>query len=158
MNKKWKNRFFIKYREIRDNYFPSLLWANLLKMDSGANGSSKTAIGIKPIEDISIPILKRELEILKPNFIIFTTSTGQGYDRIIKEVIDDYKTDKSLYCKYNLWKFKSEKYQCTCYRTRHPNATKIRHAKADKKYSVDDYFQMIIEDIQKEKSFIKPLA
>jgi len=92
--------------------------------------------------------LKRELKVLKPDFIIFTTSTGQGYDRIIKEVFDDYKTDTSLYYKYNLWKFKSEKYNCTCYRTRHPNATKIKYADNDEHYSVKQYFEMIVKDIK----------
>jgi len=143
----WNNLFLKKYKELRDNYFPGLLWAELLKMDSGAKGSSRNAIGIKPIEDISISIFKKELEVLKPDFIIFTTSTGQGYDRIIKEIFNDYETDTSLYYKYNLWKFKSKIYGCTCFRTRHPNATRIKHAQGDEKYSVNEYYQMIVKDI-----------
>ena len=142
-----KSKFLLMYKKLRKE-FNSLVWSELLKMDSGAKGSSKNSIGIKEIEEISIKIFKKELEVLKPDFVIFGTSTGQGYDRVIKEIFQDYKTDEKLYIKHNLWKFKSEKYNCVCYRTRHPNATNWKYDKPEDKMSIDQYYLKIIEDIK----------
>jgi len=94
-----KSKFLLMYKKLRKE-FNGLLWSELLKIDSGANSSSKNSIGIREIEEISVKIFKQELAILKPDFIIFGTSTGQGYDSVIKEIFKDYKTDKKFHIKY----------------------------------------------------------
>lgn len=141
------SKFLLMYKKLRAE-FPGLLWSELLKMDSGEKGSSKNSIGIEEIEDLSIRIFKQELDVLKPDFIIFGTSTGQGYDRVIKEIFKDYVTDKKFHIRYNLWKFKSEEYKCTCYRTRHPNATSWKCEKAEERMSIHGYYSKIVEDIK----------
>ena len=147
---KWGNsKFLLMYRKLREK-FPGLLWNELLKMDSGGEGSSRNSIGIREIEKVSIEIFKKELIVLKPDFIIFATSTGQGYDRVIKEIFENYKTDKNFHIKHNLWKFKSEEYKCICYRTRHPNATNWKCEKPEDRMSIDQYYSKIIEDIKNQ--------
>ena len=160
--KGWGTAFFRMYKNVRKqltNDNPgAVIWNNLLKFSYDTSGtSSKNSIGhSKELEKISISILQEEIKILKPNFIIFTTSTGQGYDRVIKESFNETYTDKSLYIEHNIWKFKTKLYDennsdinCICYRTRHPNETSF---KGDDENTVQELYQLIMDDIKKELS------
>ncbi len=46
----------------------------LLKCDSGEKGSSRNSNHIKSIVELSIKTLKQEIDILKPDYIIFVTA------------------------------------------------------------------------------------
>ena len=94
------------------------------------------------LQELSKKVFLQELEILKPNILIFVT--GSSYDKVIKNYLQDYKTIEVIIPK-KLWKFKYN--DILCYRTVHPDS--IRFIKKDIR---EDYYQMIIDDIKKEKS------
>jgi hypothetical protein len=143
---KWeKSPFFRTYLKIRenltDNTTGAVIWNNLLKFsrDTG-NGFSKNSVNHKGVVELSKEIFQKEFEILKPDFMIFATSTGSGYDQ---KIIDFFPqiSDSEIIEPKNLWKFKIG--STICYRTRHPNATKFKGKK-----TVNQYYEDIIEDIK----------
>ena len=145
--KNWgSNAFFSKYKYIQeqtkdlDSY---VVWTELLKCDSGEKGSSRNSNHIKSIVELSIKTLKQEIDILKPDYIIFVTATSKNtkeYDDIIKKVCDGYVTDNNSIIKGKYWKFKYQDIQC--YRTLHPLSYQF-----SKNKSVD-FYKKIIEDIK----------
>jgi len=142
----WNNSFFVEYKKVRkellNNVKGSLIWSNLLKMDlDNKKGYSKNSISNQTIVDISKRIFQKELEILKPDFIIFATS--YTYDNIIKYFLSEKIISSDVIEPKSLWKFKISD-STTCYRTWHP-AT-IRY-KAEKNKL--EYYKMIINDIKK---------
>lgn len=135
-------RTYLKIREnLTDNTKGSVIWNNLLKFsyDTG-KGFSKNSIDHKGVVELSKEIFQKEFEILKPDFMIFATSTGSGYD---KKIIDFFPhiSDSQIIEPKNLWKFKIG--STICYRTRHPNATKFKGKK-----TVNQYYEDIIEDVK----------
>jgi len=141
-----KNAFFKQYKNIKDQLVDtvvgsgSIVWNNLFKMsyDRG-KGYSKTSLGHSTIlHEISKEIFLNELKILEPNILIFVT--GSTYDKVIKDYLHDYKTEKVIIPK-KLWKFKYQ--NILCYRTVHPDS--IRFIKKSER---KDYYQMIIDDIK----------
>ena len=145
---KWKsNSFFKQYTNIQKQLLGeevgNIVWNNLFKMyyDRG-KGYSKTSLGHSELQKISKKIFLKELEILSPDIIIFVT--GASYDKVIKEYFkNEYETIEIIIPR-KLWKFKYR--GITCYRTVHPNS--IRFTKKEARV---DYYQMIIDDIKKDK-------
>ena len=144
---KWeKSPFFRTYLKIResltDDSQGSVVWNNLLKFsyDTG-KGFSKNSINHKGVVELSKKIFQKEFEILKPDFMIFATSTGSGYDQKIIDFFPQKISDSEIIEPKNLWKFKIG--STICYRTRHPNATKFKGLK-----TVNQYYEDIIEDIK----------
>lgn len=141
-----KSAFFRTYLKIRkiltDNSSGSVVWNNLLKFsyDTG-KGFSKNSINHKGVVELSKKIFQKEFEILKPDFMIFATSTGSGYDQKIIDFFPQKISDSEIIEPKNLWKFKIG--STICYRTRHPNATKFKGLK-----TVNQYYEDIIEDIK----------
>lgn len=102
-------------------------------------GYSKNAKRNKDIVEISKNIFKKEIEILKPDFIIFATS--YTYDSIIKEFFGDEITNSNVIETHSLWKFNIG--NIICYRTWHPSTIKYKAKK-----SKFEYYQDIIKYIQ----------
>jgi len=143
----WGNPFFTEYKKIRkallDNKKGALVWSNLLKMDfDSGKGYSKNSKDIEAIVSISKHIFKKELEILKPDVIIFATS--YTYDKIIKNYYNnqDLETIEIIEPK-SLWKFKIGK--TICYRTWHPSTITY---KAEKNKL--EYYKDVILDIKND--------
>ena len=148
---KWKsNAFFKQYTNIQKQLLReevgNIVWNNLFKMsyDRG-KGYSKNALGHSQLQKISKKIFLKELEILSPDIIIFVT--GASYDKGIKEYFkNEYETIEIIIPR-KLWKFKYK--GITCYRTVHPDS--IRFTKKEARV---DYYQMIINDIKKDKGLL----
>jgi hypothetical protein len=143
---KWNNQFFIEYKKIRkellDDLPGSLVWSNLLKFDNAKKTSySRNTKDDKKVVKISKQIFKRELEILKPDYIIFATS--YTYDKIIKEFFKNEIIESNVIEPKSLWKFKIG--DITCYRTWHPATIKYKAVKNKLEYYID-----IIDDIKSE--------
>jgi len=141
----WKNPFFTQFKKIRKELLGdkkgSLVWNNLLKMDSGEVGTySKNTKNDPRVVSISKNIFVKEFNLLKPDIAIFATS--HTYDKVIKDFFPDYETLEIIEPK-SLWKFKIG--NTICYRTWHPSTIKY-NAKKDKLLYYDD----IILDIKKE--------
>jgi hypothetical protein len=143
-----KNALFKQYKNIKDQLVDtevgsgSIVWNNLFKMsyDRG-RGYSKTSLGhSSALEEVSKEIFIKEIEILKPDILIFVT--GASYDKVIKNYLQEYKTIEVVIPK-KLWKFKYK--HMVCYRTIHPDGMRFV-----KKELQEDYYQMIIDDIKKE--------
>jgi hypothetical protein len=92
------------------------------------------------LQELSKNIFIKELEILKPNILIFVT--GASYDQVIKDYLEEYETIDIIIPK-KLWKFKYK--DIVCYRTVHPDS--IRFIKKENR---EDYYQLIIDDIRAE--------
>jgi hypothetical protein len=145
----WNNSFFVEYKKIRKHLFNdekgSIIWSNLLKFDNQKSKSySRNTINNKSVVDISKEIFLKELEILKPDYIIFPVS--YTYDKIIKYFFKNIKTIKIFESK-SLWKFKIG--NIICYRTWHPST--IRYNANKNKL---EYYKDIIEDIKIENKNI----
>lgn len=140
------NAFWNKYKDMKIqlaeiNY--SVLWTELLKMDSGAQGFSKNSNRISPVVEISKDIFKNEIEILKPDYIIFVTATSKNtkqYDDIIKDIFKGYRTIEPVE-KDQFWKFQYN--DIICYRTLHPLSFQLKRNKSI------NWYQKIIDDIKR---------
>lgn len=121
--KDWgNNAFFSKFSFFEDNIKDSsILWTNLLKMDSGVDGYAKNSIHYDRIKQLSKDILLKEIDILKPDAIIFVTATSTNlkhYDSAIKNTFDNKYTNSHVIKSKELWIF--EYSGIKCYRTLHP--------------------------------------
>ncbi len=140
------NAFFSKFNYIKNNtkdLDSYVIWTELLKCDSGAKGSSRNSNHIEEVVEISKRVLKREIDILKPDFIVFVTATSQNtkeYDDIIKEVLEGYKTEKGSLIKGKYWKFTYD--NIICYRTQHPLSYQFS------KNKTIDFYEKIVHDIK----------
>ena len=151
---KWsKSAFFKQYKNIKDQLVDkevgsgSIVWNNLFKMayDTGHSYSKSAKNHSDKLEELSKKLFLKELKILNPEILIFVT--GASYDKVIKNTLIDYETIEVIIPK-KLWKFKYK--DAICYRTVHPDS--IRFIKKSKRV---DYYQMIIDDIKKEKYLLK---
>ncbi len=143
-----KSALFNQYKNIKDQLVDnevgsgSVVWNNLFKMayDRG-KGYSKSSLGHSiELQQLSKQIFLEELQILKPEIIIFVT--GSSYDTVIKDYFTKYETLEIVIPK-KLWKFKYK--NILCYRTAHPDSIRFT-----KKENREDYYQMLINDIKKE--------
>jgi hypothetical protein len=140
----WSNPLFLEYKKIRkallDDKQGSLVWSNLLKMDNAKSTSySRNTNDDKNVVALSKKIFKQELELLKPDFIIFAVS--YTYDSVIKEFFSDEIHDSNVIEPKSLWKFKVG--DTICYRTWHPSTIKYKAKKNKFEYYID-----IINDIR----------
>jgi len=132
---KYSTPFFIEYKKISEALCGgkpgALIWSNLLKMDlERGKKYSRNAKSNEQIVSLSKEIFLKELEILKPNYIIFATS--YTYDDIIKEFLADFITESEVIEKRSLWKFKVG--DTTCFRTWHPSAIRYQANKSKYEY------------------------
>lgn len=139
----WKNNaFFAKYKYFRKNITgASVLWTNLLKMDNGSKDYSKNSINNSNAREYSKDILLQEIEILKPDVIIFVTATSTNlkkYDDAIKNTFDNNFQSSKVCEPKQFWIF--EYNGIKCYRTVHPLSHKFRKLERD-------YYKEIAEDI-----------
>ncbi|TGU70715.1 hypothetical protein E4633_17100 [Geomonas terrae] len=146
---RWNNRFFVEYKKIRKelcgNVRGSLLCNNLMKMDFKQDGkaySRNSKDHSQHLLNFSKKLFVNELELLKPDFIIFATS--HTYDSVLKKFIPNCDTIKVIE-KKALWKFRSS--GAVCYRTWHPQTIKYNSEK-----TISEYYQFIINDIKHETS------
>ncbi len=144
---RWNIKYFIEYKKIRKsltgNKKGSIVFSNLMKMDykQKGNGYSRNSINHSvQLRELSKRFFQKELELLKPDYIIFVTS--HTYDSVIKSFLPDRETIEVIE-KKALWKFRSN--GAVCYRTWHPQTINY---KAEK--TIPEYFQMIIDDIKNE--------
>lgn len=145
----WNIKFFIEYKKIRKSLSAdkkgAVVWNNLLKMDfkqKGKGYSRSSKDHSLQLRELSKRIFQKELELLKPQYIIF--ATGYIYDEVLKDFLPDRQTIEVIE-KKSLWKFSNN--GAVCYRTWHPQTIKYN---AEKK--IPEYYQMIIEDIKNETS------
>lgn len=143
--KTWKNNaFFSKFTFLENEIDDStILWTNLLKVDSGEQGYSKNSINDERVRNLSKEILIKEIEILKPDAIIFVTATSTNlakYDTAIKDTFNNSFTHSKVIKSKEFWIF--EYNGIKCYRTLHPLS--YRYKNKATKY---DYYKDIAEDI-----------
>lgn len=138
---KYNTPFFTEYKKVNhaicDAKPGAVIWSNLLKMDFDRNkGYSRNAKSNKNIVSLSKEIFLKEIEILKPDYIIFATS--YTYDKaVIKEYFEDKITKSEVIETKSMWKFNIG--DTICYRTWHPS-TITYHAEKTKL----EYYQDII--------------
>lgn len=117
----------------------ALCWLNLLKMDMDiGRGYSRNSKSNPDIVSLSKKIFLKEIDILKPNYIIFVT--GYKYDKIIKEFFEDKITQSEVIEPRSLWKFNIG--DTVCFRTWHPSTIKYRAEKTKDEYC-DDIINLI---------------
>ncbi|TKI68507.1 hypothetical protein FCU45_10875 [Sulfurimonas crateris] len=148
----WKNNaFFSKYKYFRENIVgASVLWTNLLKMDDGGKGYAKNSIHNQKVKEYSKNLLLQEIEILKPDIIIFVTATSTNlkkYDDAIKNAFDNNFQNSKVCEPKRLWIFEYKGIKC--YRTVHPLSHQFRKLERD-------YYKEIAEDINNGFPLFKP--
>ncbi|WP_321817078.1 MULTISPECIES: hypothetical protein [unclassified Paraburkholderia] len=104
----------------------AICWNNLMKMDwpRQGRGYSRTSIDHSAhLRSFSVAAVKFEIELLKPDLIIF--GCGHGYDRALKAVLPDRQRVKVE--PKALWHFRSNGIEC--FRTFHPDARdrRVKH-------------------------------
>lgn len=115
----------------------AICWNNLMKMDwhRPRLGYSRTSIAHSAhLFDFSVAAVKFEIELLKPNLIIF--GCGHGYDRALKAVLPDRQRVKVE--PKALWHFRSNGIEC--FRTFHPDAWDNNAPRP-----IKEYYREIIE-------------
>lgn len=105
---KYSTPFFTEYKKVSEalcgGKSGALVWPNLLKMDlERGKKYSRNSKSNEQIVSLSKEIFLKELEILKPDYIIFATS--YTYDDIIKEFLSDLITESEVIEQRSLWKF-----------------------------------------------------
>lgn len=150
--KDWgSNAFFSKYTFFEQNIQDSsVIWTNLLKIDSGVNGYSKNSINDERIKKLSRNILLEEIKILKPDAIVFVTATSTNlgkYDSAIKETFDNKYTNEKVIKSKELWifEYKLEEKDIKCYRTLHPLSYQYK-----KKEFKENHYKTITDDINND--------
>jgi len=134
----YANPFFREYKKISNSICKGktgeIVWANLLKMDlDRGKGYSKNSKENKSIVEISKRIFRKELEILKPDYIVFATS--YTYDSVIKDFFADKINKSNIIEPKSLWKFNID--NTICYRTWHPSTIKYKATKNKLEYYKD---------------------
>lgn len=153
--KDWANNaFFSKFLFFENNIKnSSIIWINLLKMDSGVEGYAKNSIHDERIKQFSKDILLKEIEILKPDAIIFVTATSTNlkhYDNAIKNTFDNKYTNSQVIKSKEFWIF--EYNGIKCYRTLHPLS--YQYKSKELKYN---YYKDIADDINNDFCLFKNL-
>lgn len=145
--KDWKNNaFFSKYQYFSEHITgASVLWTNLLKMDKenprDSESCSRNSINETHVRQYSKDILLKEIEVLKPDVIIFVTATTTNlkkYDNAIKHTFDNNYINSKVCEPKQFWIF--EYNGIKCYRTVHPLSHQFRKLERD-------YYKEIAEDI-----------
>lgn len=142
---RWNNRFFVVYEKLSlalaGGKKGAIAWNNLMKMDfekKGKGYSRNSKDHSDQLREFSKRLFLKELELLRPHFIVFATS--HTYDSVLKDFLQDRQTIEVIE-KKALWKFCS--HGAVCYRTWHPQTINYKASK-----TIPEYFQMIIDDIK----------
>lgn len=121
-------RFFSKLDEDCGEGNKSIVYANLFAWDykksyplDGPDGAADA------IRTVSAKLLAAQIELCKPDAIVFATGTKVGADAQIKLTMNDhlggYTTDKNALIPKRLWPFTLNSMPATkCYRIAHPRA------------------------------------
>lgn len=117
-----RSKFFQFYREANrriaddDTNLPTaIVWANLFCVDwHGKSPTNVPAPFFEQIKQLSKDLLKAQIEILRPDAILFVT--GPNYDLYLKEFFEI--TGSTVLEKRALWQFAADGIQA--YRTNHP--------------------------------------
>lgn len=148
--KRWRGRFFQTLARVSKaldmDGHKAIVWNNLMKMDwYRGRSDSRTSINHSQLLfDLSSRLFRFEVELLKPDVIIF--ASGADYDKAIKTNLVGYETEEVIQ-KRGLWKFKFN--EIICYRARHPGAVR-----KDPFWPTADYYSYIIDDVKKEFSHV----
>lgn len=106
--------------------FPdAVLWANLFCISLNER-SPLAADNSKRIAELSLALLEAQIEVLKPDVIMF--ATGPNYDKHIKMLCQDFKQSEILK-ERELWRFESRNF--VAYRTTHPAYSKGHSSRMD---------------------------
>lgn len=125
----WPGRFFQMLRrtaqELLGAQADAVAWTNLMRMDwEHGRGYSRNSKGIsEALTKISQDMLRFEVELLKPDVIIF--ACGASYDSVIKATFPD-RTNSEAIVKRALWQFNVG--DILCFRSRHPQATRRKNS------------------------------
>ena len=121
--KKWPGRFFPMLgrtaRELAGAQVDAIAWTNLLRTDweHGKGFSRNSKDFSAALTKMSQDMLRFEVEILKPNVIIF--ACGASYDSVIKATFRN-RTNSDPIVKRVFWQFKVG--NILCFRCQHPQA------------------------------------
>jgi hypothetical protein len=120
---KWPGRFFPMLsraaRELVGAQVDAIAWTNLLRTDweHGKGYSRNSKDFSAALTKMSQEMLKFEVELLKPDVIIF--ACGASYDSVIKATFPN-RTNSNPIVKRVLWQFEVGK--ILCFRSQHPQA------------------------------------
>ena len=108
-------------REFTGGTRKSIIWANLMKMDwcQGRNRSRNSVKHSEQLRAFSRKVLRFEVELLKPDIILFGTGGTRPYDDAIKAAFPNFSNSERLVHKA-LWRFDIG--NIACCRLRHPQA------------------------------------
>jgi uracil-DNA glycosylase len=132
------NLFLKKIRQKYPEKKVEFLWNNVVKF--GKSGEKNTPPKyISDIENENFAILGEEIDIIKPNLLLFLS--GPYYDHILKNQIKgfDKKEELSDFTSRQLSKFKYNE-EVLCYRTYHPNYLW--------RNDINKYFDRILDDFK----------
>lgn len=141
---KWEGRFFQTLarvaNELTNGNPGAIVWNNLIKMDwdQGRSDSRSSIAHSQELFDLSSRMLRYEIEVLKPDVIIF--ASGPNYDRVIKA---NFAYDTLSVEARALWKFRVG--EIMCFRTRHPNAIRTAGFRP-----TGDYYAEIVRNIRNQ--------
>lgn len=134
--KKFKNMIQSKHpnKEIR------FVWNNIIK--TGKDGKGQPDEEVYKLEKDWFPVIKDEIRILKPDYIIFFT--GPYYDNLIESTFNNINyIDIPRFSMRQLTKFSIN--DILCFRTYHPNY--LYKIKRKSSLHIDDYYNAIIDSI-----------
>lgn len=126
---KWRGRFFQMLsraaRELAGGQVDAIAWTNLMRADwAHGKGYSRNSKGYsEALMKMSQDMLRFEVELLKPDVIIF--ACGAGYDSVIKETFGN-RTHSEAIVKRALWQFKTG--EILCFRSQHPQAIRRKNS------------------------------
>ncbi len=111
-----------------------IIWNNLLKFNKNGKSAKKN----EKVINLSIELVRKEIEILKPDFFLF--QTGPHYDFLIKKLFSDNIEDSKVIVKKRLWKFKVDD----------KLALRINHP-CTRRFKIKPYYYKAISEIKKYK-------
>ena len=126
-----------KFSEKRINY----TWSNVVKIGASGRDQNHPENYIYNIELEYFKVLEKELEILRPDIILFVS--GPNYDSNIEKNLKgvEFNTCNSSFSKRQIAKLKFKEFN-NIYRTYHPNYLW--------RNNINEYFETIINDIKIE--------
>lgn len=126
---KWQGRFFQMIRrtaqELTGAQVDAIAWTNLMRMDweHGKGFSRNSKEFSEALTKMSQEMLRFEVELLKPDVIIF--ACGTSYDSVIKATFPT-RTNSNPIIKRALWQFNVG--EILCFRSRHPQAIRRKNS------------------------------
>ena len=114
------NRFIELFDKRFSDKTVSYIWNNVVKIGASGRNQNHPQDHIYNIELENFNVLERELEILKPDIILFVS--GPNYDSNIEKTLQtiEFNTFNSSFTKRQLAKLKFKHFD-NIYRTYHPN-------------------------------------